>query len=95
MCGFSTWYVASWNVRTLVDLEGFVETARHGCEMSVMDERKTDQVVSELDRYCVVVAALQETKWFASEVYSVRNSVVLTAGREVPGAHFCETGLGR
>ena len=45
--------LASWNLRTLVDVEGSVETARHGCEVSVMDERKIDQVVSELDRYCV------------------------------------------
>ena len=76
----------------LVDVEGSVETARHGCEMSVMDERKTDQVVSELDRYCVVVAALQETKWVASEVYSVGNSFILTTGREVPGADFVRQG---
>ena len=66
MRGFSVWFVALWNVRTLVDVEGSVETARHDCDASVMDERKTDQVVSELDRYHVVVAALQETKWLVS-----------------------------
>ncbi len=50
----------------------------------MVDERKIDQVVGELGRYKVVVAALQETKWFGSEVYRVGDSIVLTAGREVP-----------
>ena len=49
-----------------------------------MDERKIDQVVYELKRYQVVVAALQETKWFGSDMYTVGDSVVLTSGRVVP-----------
>ena len=32
------------------------------------------------------VAALQETLWFGSSMYCVGESVVLTAGRPVPGA---------
>ena len=83
--GFSVWYVASWNVRTLLDMEGSIETARQDCNENVKDERKIDHVVSELNRYQVVVAALQETKWFGNRVYRVGDSVVLTAGREVPG----------
>ena len=31
------------------------------------------------------VVAMQETKWFGSEVYQVSGSVVLMAGRKVPG----------
>ena len=31
------------------------------------------------------MGALEETKWFGSEVYMVGESVVLTAGRDVPG----------
>ena len=50
-----------------------------------MDERNIDQVVGELNRYKVHVAALQETKWFGSGVYEVGESVVLAAGRHVPG----------
>ena len=42
----------SWNVRTLLDAGGPVETARQNGEVSVMDERKIDQLVSELDRSC-------------------------------------------
>ena len=32
-----------------------------------------------------MVAALQETKWFGDNVYAVGKSIVLTAGRPVPG----------
>ena len=43
-----------------------------------------DLIEMELKRYDVKVAALQETKWFGSEVYHVGGSVVLTAEREMP-----------
>ena len=62
------WYVASWNVRTLLDVEGSIETARGFGDGSVVDERKVDQVLSELDRYGVVVAGLQETKCFGVSI---------------------------
>ena len=42
-------YVASWNVRTLLNVEGLIETARGFRDESVADERKVDQVLSELD----------------------------------------------
>ena len=42
---FSWWYVASWNVRTQLDVEGSIATARRRCDVSVVDERKIDQVV--------------------------------------------------
>ena len=67
-----------------MDVDGSIETARRGCDVSVVDERKIDQVVSELDRYRVVVAGLQETKWFGSEVYNVGESVILSSGKDVP-----------
>ena len=38
MSGFSVWYMASWNVRALVNVEGSIETARRGCDASVVDE---------------------------------------------------------
>ena len=80
----SLWYLASWNVRSLIDKEGSVRTANDKCERQIPDERRIDQVVNELGRYGVMVAALQETKWFGKEVYRVGDSVVLTAGRPVP-----------
>lgn len=58
------WVLASWNVRTLLDVDGLIETGRQGDDMQVADEWKIDQVVDVLGRYRVYVAALQETKWF-------------------------------
>ena len=42
MCRFSWWYVASWNVLTLLDVEGSIETGRKHCDVTVVDERKID-----------------------------------------------------
>ncbi len=46
------WVLATWNVRTLLDVDGSLETARHVHE--VADERK---VMDELRRYEVDTAA--------------------------------------
>ena len=78
------WYFRTWNVRSLVDNEGTVETARVGSEMSESEDRRIDLVIRELKRYNIKVPALQETKWFGNAVYHVGKSIVLTAGRETP-----------
>ena len=44
-----------------------------------------DHIVCVIKKYEVVVGALQEIKWFGSEMYMVGESVVLTAGRDVLG----------
>ena len=46
--------------------------------------------MSELNRYKVSVAALQETKWYGNDVYRVEESIVLAAGLPVPppGQHL-------
>ena len=77
------WFMVSWNVRsrTFVNVEGSIETARHSCDDSVIDEWKIDQVISE-----VSVAALQETRWFGKNIYRVGSSVVLSALRDIPDA---------
>ena len=80
----SVWYLESWNVRTLLDAEGSIETARQGREVEVVDERKIDQVVGGMCRYKIDVEALQETKWFGCEVHKVGHSMVLTAGMKIP-----------
>ena len=51
-------YMCTWNVRTLLDLDGSVETTKQNGEVSVMDERKIYKVVSKLDRYRVVVGCV-------------------------------------
>ena len=66
----------------MVDTEGPVEVASQHSQCG--KDRKVDQVVCELGRYDIVVGALQEARWFGSEVYDVGDSVVLTAGRSTP-----------
>ena len=66
-----------------MDNEGSVETARISSEVSESEDRRIDLVIRELDHYNIKVAALQETKWFGSNIYSVGKSVVLSTGREV------------
>ena len=55
------WYFGTWNVRSLVDNEGSVETARISSEVAEPEDRRIDFVVRELDRYNIKVVALQET----------------------------------
>ena len=82
---FPVWHLGSWNVRSLVDCEGPVETARQSATAEGED-RRIDLVIRELGRYQVVAAGLQETKWFGNAMYKVGESVVLTAGRPTPQA---------
>ena len=81
------WYFGTWNVRSLVDNEGTVETARGTSEANESEDRRIDLVIRELNRYDIKVTALQETKWFRNAVYHVGKSVVLTAGRKTPQGH--------
>ena len=82
------WRLGTWNVRSLVDAEGSVNTARQGRDVCHAEDRRVDLVVRELKRYDVKVAALQETLWFGSAVYRVGESVVLAAGQ----AYTCSRG---
>ena len=43
-------YVAMWNVRSLLESEGPVETARQISEVQLAEDRKIDLVIRELDR---------------------------------------------
>ena len=83
----STWLMGSWNVRSLPDCEGPVETAKQGTESEQSDIRRIDQVVKELERYRICAAALQETKWFGDAIYRVGDSTVVAAGRPTPAAN--------
>ena len=38
----SVWYLASWNVRNLLDTTGSIETARQRCDLSDAEDRKID-----------------------------------------------------
>ena len=51
----------------MVDTEGPVEIASSRGDRE--EDRKVDLIMREMRRYNVKVTALQETKWFGSEVY--------------------------
>ena len=65
----------------MVDTDGPVEVASQ-CGRG--QSHKVNQIVNVLGQYNIKIAALQETKWFGSDVYRVLGAVVLTAGRSVP-----------
>ena len=69
----------------MVDTEGPVEVASHRADGQRGEDRKVDQIVCELERYDIVVGALQETKLFGREVYKVNGSVVLWVQEECVG----------
>ena len=77
---------ATWNVRSLLNDFGPMETAsaRSSRQQTVTEDRRIDIVVDELSRLKIEVAGLQETRWFGREVYSVGDSIVLSSGRPVP-----------
>ena len=77
-------FVRTLNVRSLLESQGLVETARQTNEVQLPEDRKVDQVIRECDRYGVKIAALQETKWFGNAVSRVKDSVVPAAGRPAP-----------
>ena len=74
----------TWNVRTLVNDSGPVQTARRENSRPVAEDRKIDLAVRELRRFGVEVAGVQETHWFDSGTYRVEDSVVLSSGRPTP-----------
>ncbi|XP_065195630.1 craniofacial development protein 2-like [Sycon ciliatum] len=84
--------LASWNVRSLVNASGPVETAfvrknsnfRNSNFEFDKDDRRVDVVVGELKRLDKEVAGLQETRWFGEEVYSVGDSAVLSTRWRLP-----------
>ena len=63
----SSWHLVSWNVHSMVDTEGPVEIASNRGDRG--EDRKVDFIVREMTRYNMT--ALQETRWYRSEVYQM------------------------
>ncbi len=76
--------VASWNVRSLVESEGSVDTA--AASGNVVEDRKIVRVAHDLQKYGIDIAGLQETHWFGDGTYKVLDRVILTSGRPSPSA---------
>ena len=77
----NSWKLGSWNVRSVLNAGGPVETARRGGNAVQAEAGKAVLVVRELNRYSIKVAALQETK---CATHRVGESMVIAAGRAVP-----------
>ena len=78
---------ASWNLRSLVESEGSIATARSRQGEGVLRgsvERKADLMVEELNRYNIFAASISETKWFDCNIYEIGNHVMLHSGRASP-----------
>ena len=77
--------VATWNVRPLVESAGgdpriCRSRPRQVPEVSSVVNRKLDLMVKELRRYRVSVAAIQETKWYESDVWEGQGYTFLHYG---------------
>ena len=84
--------VCTWNVQTLVENSGDVRIRRKrqvamGSEGSSVREvdRKLDLLVGEVKRYGILVAGIQETKWFGKDVWpAAEGFTFLHSGRPLP-----------
>ena len=77
--------VGCWNMRTLVEAEGPIETSvARPSGRGVAVDRKVSLMVRELKKYEVSVTGISETKWFGQAVYEVEGYTILHSGRPVP-----------
>ena len=79
--------IACWNVRSLVENEGSLETARVRQNERAMKgnvEKKIVLLIWELKRYNIFATAISETKWFNNNIYEIEDHVVLHSGRGLP-----------
>ena len=77
--------VGCWNMRTLVEAEGRVETSvvrKSG--RSVVVDRKAALMVHELKKYGVSTAGISDTKWFGKDLCDVEGYMILYSGCPLP-----------
>ena len=74
-----------WNMRTLVESDGSIETAvtRKSHRGAAVD-RKASLMVMKLKKYRMNVVEISETKWFGSTVYKVDWYVIMYSSQTVP-----------
>ena len=80
--------MACWNMRSLVEDDGSVETARSRQDSRAQRssvERRSTLLVWELKRYNIFAATISETKWFGNNMYEVEDHLILHSGRTTPG----------
>ena len=81
--------IATWNVRSLVENAGDERICRKRPNEALPKPNtvdcKLDLLVRELRRYNVSVGAVQETKWFGSDIWQADGYTLLHSGRPLPG----------
>ena len=79
--------VGCWNMRTLVEAEGPIETSvLRPSDRAVMVDWKASMKVCKLKKYKVNAVGISETKWFGQAIYQVEGYTILHSGRPVPDA---------
>ena len=76
--------MATWNVPSLVEdycNERICRKRPRPSSTSV--DRKFDFLVHELRHYGVAIAAVQETKWFGTDVWTTKGYTLLHSGRDL------------
>ena len=85
--------VGTWNVRSLLESEGPVQTAstRH----QVADDKKIYRIIQIFKRLGLEIVCLQETYWLDKNVYNIDGAVLISSGRPSPGeGESCRRGEG-
>ena len=78
--------IGCWNMRTLVEAEGNIETSVvRPSARGVAVDRKATLMVQELKKYRMNITGISETKWFGQAMYNVEGYTILHSGRPVPG----------
>ena len=54
----------TWNVNSLVENDGSIETARHERSLPVTEDKQIQIVLHKIQNFNFSVAGLQETEWF-------------------------------
>ena len=84
-------FAASWNVRCLVECVGdariCVVSKMANQNLNFPVDHQLSLLVHELQRYCVTLPAMQETKWFGLDVWPAEGGwIFLHSGRLFPSA---------
>ena len=76
--------VATGNVHSLVEDFGGDVRICHACPLSSCLDKKFDFLAPEMKRYNLDISAVQETRWFGSDVWTTGGYSMLHFGRTMP-----------
>lgn len=79
----SSFFAATWNVRSLVEDTGDPRISRVGPARGGVD-RGLDFLVHEAEKYRLAVVGVQESKWFGSDIWRASGSTFIHSGCPLP-----------